>query len=95
MNAKSWFRTVAAGSRFSSPRKGRLENKRLKYRLDLFPLLVLPPFELFQPTGKFLVRGEELPKPDKGPHNGDVYLDRARGLRSTDESIAMPCSVNA
>jgi polyisoprenoid-binding protein YceI len=27
MNAKSWFRTVAAGSRFSSPRKGRLENK--------------------------------------------------------------------
>ncbi|MFL6353148.1 MAG: hypothetical protein ACJ74Z_15045, partial [Bryobacteraceae bacterium] len=29
MNAKSWFRTVAAGSRFSSPPKGRLENKVL------------------------------------------------------------------
>jgi hypothetical protein len=29
MNAKSWFRKVAAGSRFSSPRKGRLENKVL------------------------------------------------------------------
>jgi polyisoprenoid-binding protein YceI len=29
MNAKSWFRTVAPGSRLSSPRKGRLESKVL------------------------------------------------------------------
>jgi polyisoprenoid-binding protein YceI len=29
MNAKSWFRTVAGGSRFSRPRKGRRENKVL------------------------------------------------------------------
>jgi polyisoprenoid-binding protein YceI len=29
MNATSWFSTVAAGSRFSSPLKGRLENKLL------------------------------------------------------------------
>lgn len=49
---------------------------RLEYRLDLLSLLVLSPFELFQPPGEFLVCGEKLPKPDKSPHDGDIYLDR-------------------
>jgi hypothetical protein len=54
---------------------------------------------LFQPPGQVLMRGQHLAQLDEGPHDGDVdltYLIRiARGLRSTPESIATPCSVKA
>src|SRR3954468_8019046 len=38
-----------------------------KYGMNLLTLFILPPFELVQPVGQFLVRGEQLPKPHKRP----------------------------
>ena len=47
----------------------------LKDYLNAALLLALPPFELIQPSRQFLIRGEQPPEPDKGPHNSDVHLD--------------------
>jgi hypothetical protein len=46
---------------------------RLEYRLDLLPVLVLPPFELFQSSRQLLMSSQELSQPDRGPH--DRYVD--------------------
>ena len=50
--------------------------------------------ELGEALGKFLVAGEQVAQPDKGPHDLDVDGDGAFAPR-TEESIATPCSVKA
>jgi len=46
-------------------------------------LLVLPPFQLFEPPREFFMGGEQLAQANKSSHNGDVYLNGSRAREHT------------
>jgi hypothetical protein len=66
----------------------------VEHGLNLQAVLALPPLQIVQPAGDLLMRRQQLPQADKGAHDG-ILTSMARLLVSTEDNIAIPCSVNA